>query len=47
VTGSVDAGYRATLTIAIDPSDEETGGGAPAGGGGPGGGGPGGGEPPS
>jgi protocatechuate 3,4-dioxygenase beta subunit len=47
VTGSVDAAYRATLTIAIDPSDEETGGGAPAGGGGPDGGGPGGGEPPS
>ncbi|MGA5304981.1 intradiol ring-cleavage dioxygenase [Nucisporomicrobium flavum] len=40
VTGSVDAGYRATLTIAIDPSGEETGGSAPGGtppSGGPGG----------
>ncbi|MFI7546628.1 intradiol ring-cleavage dioxygenase [Actinoplanes sp. NPDC049599] len=38
VTGSVADGYVAKLTIAIDPSGEETGGGdAPAGGGGPGG----------
>ena len=38
VTGSVAQGYVAELTIAIDPSGEETGGGdAPAGGGGPGG----------
>ena len=29
VTGSVSAGYTATLTIAIDPSGTETGGGAP------------------
>ena len=35
VTGSVAAGYKATLAIAIDPSAEETGGGdAPAAGGG-------------
>jgi protocatechuate 3,4-dioxygenase beta subunit len=35
VTGSVADGYVATLTIAIDPSDEEAGGGgAPSGGGG-------------
>ena len=35
VTGSVADGYVATLAIAIDPSGEETGGGAaPAGGGG-------------
>ncbi|MEV4702345.1 intradiol ring-cleavage dioxygenase [Actinoplanes sp. NPDC049316] len=44
VTGSVDAGYRATLTIAIDPSGEETGGSAP--GGTPPSGGPGGPPPP-
>jgi protocatechuate 3,4-dioxygenase beta subunit len=44
VTGGVADGYRATLTIAIDPSGEETGGGAP-GGGGPGGGGSDGGGP--
>ncbi|UQU66608.1 intradiol ring-cleavage dioxygenase [Couchioplanes caeruleus] len=31
VTGGVDAGYRATLTIAIDPSGQESGGGAPGG----------------
>ena len=38
VTGSVSAGYVATLTIAVDPSGEESGGGAaPSGGGGPGG----------
>jgi protocatechuate 3,4-dioxygenase beta subunit len=38
VSGSVTDGYVAKLTIAIDPSGEETGGGAPpAGGGGPGG----------
>jgi len=38
VTGSVSAGYKATLTIAVDPSGEESGGGeAPTGGGGPGG----------
>ncbi|GAA2476567.1 dioxygenase family protein [Winogradskya humida] len=54
VTGSVDAGYKATLAIAVDPSGEETGGGAaPSGGGGtppsgaPGGGGAPGGTPPS
>jgi hypothetical protein len=37
VTGSVNEGYTATLTIAIDPSGAETGGGAPpvAGPGGP------------
>jgi protocatechuate 3,4-dioxygenase beta subunit len=33
VTGSVGSGYRATLTISIDPTDQETGGGmAPPGG---------------
>ncbi|GLY99156.1 intradiol ring-cleavage dioxygenase [Actinoplanes sp. NBRC 103695] len=38
MSGSVSAGYQASLTIAIDPSGEEEGGGAPpAGGGGPGG----------
>ncbi|WP_433373492.1 intradiol ring-cleavage dioxygenase [Actinoplanes sp. CA-142083] len=36
VTGSVEAGYKATLTISIDPADEESGGGmAPPGGGAP------------
>ena len=34
VTGNVTAGFNATLTIAVDPSGEETGGGAaPPGGG--------------
>ncbi|GIM97763.1 dioxygenase family protein [Paractinoplanes toevensis] len=50
VTGSVSAGYRATLTISIDPSGEEQGGGmAPPGGGAPPSGMPGGpgGAPPS
>jgi protocatechuate 3,4-dioxygenase beta subunit len=53
VTGSVADGYRATLTIHIDPSGEETGGGDAPAGGAPGGtppsGGPGGpgGTPPS
>jgi protocatechuate 3,4-dioxygenase beta subunit len=42
MTGSAADGYRATLTIAIDPSGEETGGG-----GAPAGGGPGEGTPPS
>ncbi len=40
VTGSVAGGFRATLTIAVDPSGEETGGGGP-GGNGPGSNGPG------
>ena len=43
MSGSVSAGYAATLTIAVDPSGEETG---SSDGGGPGGGGPGG-PPPS
>ena len=46
VTGSVAAGYRATLAIVIDPSGKETGGGAGPGGNGPGGPPPGG-APPS
>ena len=37
VTGSVTGGYQATLTIAVDPSGEETGGGDAPGGGAPGG----------
>ncbi|MFG1604693.1 intradiol ring-cleavage dioxygenase [Actinoplanes sp. NPDC049265] len=37
MSGSVTAGYQATLTIAIDPSGEEQGGGAPPAGGGSGG----------
>ncbi|WBB68233.1 intradiol ring-cleavage dioxygenase [Micromonospora sp. WMMD812] len=51
VTGNVTEGYRATLTIAIDPDGEESGGGNDPGGGGPGGtppsGGPAGGPPSS
>ncbi|GAA2618984.1 dioxygenase family protein [Paractinoplanes durhamensis] len=47
VTGSVSAGYQATLTISVDPSGEEQGGGAaPTGGGAPPSGMPGG-TPPS
>jgi len=37
VSGSVAGGYQATLSISIDPSGTETGGGAAPGGGGPGG----------
>ena len=56
MSGSATAGYQATLTISIDPSGTETGGGLPGGGtppsgvpggGGPGGAGPGRGTPPS
>jgi protocatechuate 3,4-dioxygenase beta subunit len=46
VTGSVTEGYKAVLKIAIDPSDEESGGGSAPGGGTPPSGGPGG-APPS
>lgn len=53
VTGDVESGYVATLTVPIDTTTEPTAGAAPEGGGpggeggSPGGGGPGGGEPPS